>query len=487
MLTTDTSLGNSHRSGRGQEVLSHFTRQVYNMASTTIPTGPTNLDAPGEQTTSNDSPLQLAQFLSGLSPEQELNRTAAYIRNPPKYLEQVLGKDVFNERKNLLCLPEKFDKDIYGTGEHRDHFQQHIAKLFGREHGLFFVTGVQAQLAAVKIHCERAGNNRVAWHATSHLETAEEKAYDILYGLRRRLLGSSETANPTFEEIQEVLSLPEDQRPAVILLEIPNRELGCATYSFSELEKISSACRKAHVMLHCDGARIWEIEPYYQEHAGKTFADISNLFDTIYVSFYKGMRGATGAMLLCDDESFKADAEKWRRRAGGTAFTLFYEVIDCQRGFNENIGSFAAKWGKMQDIVQGILAATAKFKTANGDPVISFQIESPTCCQTRTVFQGYSREDLFAARDRVVGKMNVQVFHRLMPKKSLDEESTKSRPNGDAAKDSDTTPKQMNEEDHVHREMTEWMIVAPLMEVETKVFVDAYVALSEELVAGATS
>ncbi|KAK3055489.1 hypothetical protein LTR09_003409 [Extremus antarcticus] len=403
-------------------------------------------------------PLSLSQFATDLTPQQEFERTASYTKDPTAYLQKILGSETFDKRKVLLCLPEKIDKDIYGGGEHKAHFQQHVAKLLGKDHGLFFITGVQAQLAAMEVHCDRAGNNRVAWHITSHLESFEENAYDVLYGLERRLLGNDENENPTVEEIKEVLSLSEDQRPAAMVLEIPSRELGCKTYSFADLEAISSACREAGVKLHCDGARIWEIEPYYQETAGKTFADIGKLFDTVYVSFYKGLRGPAGAMLVCNDDSFISEAKKWQRRAGGTAFTLFYEVIDCERGYNENIGTFDAKWKKMTEIVDAIIPATASYKSRNGNPIISFLPEKPTCCQIRTIFQGYTADELVSARDRVVEKSNVMVFDRLWPKKPLDDDE--------------------------RRQSREWMVVQALLETETKVFVDAYVALCEELVAG---
>ena len=400
--------------------------------------------------TSNPRPLQLAQFLSGLTADQEFQRTADYARDPKKYLQNALGHETFDKRKDLLCIPDKVDKDIYGGGEHKTHFQQHIANLFGKSHGLFFLTGVQAQLAALKIHCDHANNNGVAWHITSHLEFAEGDAYDVLYGLNRRLIGSTEKENPTVEEIKEVLALPDDQRPAAIVIEIPNRVLGCKTFSFAELQTISSSCREAGVKFHGDGARIWEIEPYYQKTAGKTFADIADLFDSVYVSFYKGLRGASGAMLLSNDESVISVARKWQRRAGGNSFTLAYEVIDCERGYNENIGTFPEKWKKMRDVCEGVVSSTARFKTADGQPVVSFLSEEPTCCQTRTVFQGYTVDEMLAARDRVVEKTNVQVFERMPPKKS------------DAEKTNSDVPQEPGEVLD-RRQVMEWMIVPALV------------------------
>lgn len=184
-----------------------------------------------------------------------IQRTADYARDPKAYLQRTLGPETFLARQDLLSIPEKVDKDGYGSGKHKTAFEAHIAKLMGKPHGLFFLTGVQAQLSALKIHCDRKGNSRVAWHATAHLDEAEESSYRELYGLERRLVGGRRDALPTVEEIKDVLALPEAEKPAVLLVEIPNRTLGCATYTFGELEAISQACKAADVMLHCDGAR----------------------------------------------------------------------------------------------------------------------------------------------------------------------------------------------------------------------------------------
>ena len=456
-------------------------------------TGPKATEAPNRcdvvDGNANDKPkpISMSRFLDELSPTEQMKRLANYSKDPKTYLESFLGSETFQTRKDLLCIPDKVDKDVYGTGEHKAHFQQHIAKLIGKEHGLFFLTGVQAQLAAMKIHCERAGNNRVAWHVSSHLESAEENAYKELYGLERILLGSSKEELPTVGEIKEVLSLPSDQRPAAILVEIPNRTLGCKTYSFSELETISSACKEADVKFHCDGARLWEIEPYYQKTAGKTFPDIGRLFDSIYVSFYKGMRGAAGATLVHNEESFIKEAKMWQRRAGGNAFTLMYEVIDCERGYNENIGTFEAKWDKMTEIVDGVTAGTKKFQTSNGNQIVTFMPEKATCCQIRTVFQGYTIDELSAARDKVGEKKGVRVFERLFPKKTLDEQAQEDR-SSKKEESNDSKAKANGEcsraEEPDRRHIIEWMIVSGLLDVETEKLVGAYAALCEELMAG---
>lgn len=41
------------------------------------------------------------------------------------------------------------------------------------------------------------------------------------------------------------------------------------------------------ISFHCDGARLWEAQPFY----GEPFGDLCSSFDSVYVSFYKASVG----------------------------------------------------------------------------------------------------------------------------------------------------------------------------------------------------
>lgn len=421
---------------------------------------------------------QLCLFLPAMTAPELLQRTKDYASSPENYLKKVLGHEVFDERRDLLSLSDahnSIDRDIYGDGTHKSHFERHIAKLLNKDHGLFFLTGVQAQCIACKIYCEAASNNRVAWHQSSHLESAEQRAFESLYGLERTFLGSNPNELPTMADVKELTQLSKDKLPAVLLIEVPNRVLGCKTYTYDELVEISSLCKEAGVKLHMDGARLWEIESYYQQTAGKSFAELSELFDSVYVSFYKGLGGATGAMLCSKDDSFMSEAKTWQRRAGGNAFTLMFEVIDDERGYNENIGTFASKKAKMVEVVAGISEATSKFSSPDGQSIVSFVPPIPTCCQIHTHLHGYTAEQLYAARDKVQEKSGVQVFNRLRPKQTVDEMMKA------AAKENVKIGEQTETEEEAKHHFMEWMIRGETEGLDTSVFVDGWTALCEEL------
>ena len=419
-----------------------------------------------------------------VSPVQLLQDTLEYATSPKNFLVRRLGKDVVEERSQLLSIPEELvDTDTYGEGVHKQRFEQHIATLLGKKHGLFFITGIQAQLAAMKIHCDRAGNDRVAWHYRAHLEIAEEHAYAEVLRLKRTFVGKSPREVPTVADVKEITSLPEEERPAVMLLELPNRELGCRTYPYDDLVQISQLCKAANVKLHVDGARLWEIEPFYQ---GKSFADIAGLFDSVYVSFYKGLRGAVGAMLTSSDADFMEGAKTWQRRLGGNMVTSYSEIIDCERGYNLNIGTFHLKWQKMCSVASAIMEATKDYRTKDGKPIVYFDPQVPTCCQIHTHIQGVTAERLADARDEVEKKYGINVFPRTRPWLTLEEmdadwtlvkRGLKPLEEGAVTKQK---PKEDPEKDH---HFIEWMIRDGNLKIGDDVFAKGWEALCQLIAA----
>src|SRR4029453_12776628 len=82
------------------------------------------------------------------------------------------------------------------------------------------------------------------------------------------------------------------ERLAALLVELPAREIGGQLPTWDELNELSELARARGVHLHMDGARLWEAREAY---APRSLADICALFDSVYVSFYKGIGALAGA------------------------------------------------------------------------------------------------------------------------------------------------------------------------------------------------
>ncbi|HEX9056756.1 MAG TPA: beta-eliminating lyase-related protein, partial [Ktedonobacterales bacterium] len=219
--------------------------------------------------------------------------------------------------------------DRYGAGALITDFEHEVAGLLGKEAAVFMPSGTMAQQIALRIWSERRGTANVAFHPTCHLALHERKGYEYLHGLRGVLVGDPRRmiTLADLEALHEPL--------AALLLELPQREIGGQLPEWDDLWAQVIWARERDIALHMDGARLWESGPYYD----RTYAEIAGLFDTVYVSCYKGLGGIAGA-LLCGPEDFIAEARVWQRRHGGNLVSLYPLVLSARRGLRERLDRF---------------------------------------------------------------------------------------------------------------------------------------------------
>jgi threonine aldolase len=107
-----------------------------------------------------------------------------------------------------------------------------------------------------------------------------------------------------------------------------------------------------------DGARLWECTPYY----GKSLAEIVALFDSVYVSLYKGIGGLGGCCLAGEDD-LVAQARVWRQRHGGTLFALWPYAASA-------LGALRARLPKMPEYFAHALAIADALRGIDGVDVV---------------------------------------------------------------------------------------------------------------------
>jgi threonine aldolase len=202
--------------------------------------------------------------------------------------------------------------DEYGSGGVVTALETEVRELLGKPAAVFMPSGTMAQQIALRVHADRRGRRVVAFHPTCHLELHEDKAYQRLHGLVGRPLGDG-------RELMSLTDLEAVGEPlAALLVELPQREIGGRLPAWDNLVALVGSARERGAAVHLDGARLWESVPFY----ARPLSDIAGLFDSVYVSFYKGLGGLAGSMLLAEDDVV-AEAREWRRRHGGTLYQLW--------------------------------------------------------------------------------------------------------------------------------------------------------------------
>jgi threonine aldolase len=208
--------------------------------------------------------------------------------------------------------PDELSADIYGYGGTVAVLEEEVRQLLDKPAAVFMPSGTMIQQAALRIHADRRNSRVVAFHPTCHLELHEDKAYQRLHGLIGLTVGDR-------RELMKLSDLESIHEPiAALLIELPQREIGGLLPSWDDLVAQVSWAHGHGAAAHMDGARLWECAEFY----GRPHSEIAALFESVYVSFYKGMGGTAGGMLL-GDEDFIAEAREWRHRHGGTLFNLW--------------------------------------------------------------------------------------------------------------------------------------------------------------------
>lgn len=282
----------------------------------------------------------------------------------------------------LAALPDDLAADTYGDGGVVTELEEEVAALLGHEAALFLPTGTMAQGIALRLHAEDAGHGRVAMHATAHPLVHESDSLAMVHGLTPIHLGDAVRV-PTVDDLAAVTD-----PLAAVLVELPARELGGRLPAWDDLVALVQAIRDRGAAAHCDGARLWECEPAYERDA----AAIAGLFDSVYVSFYKGLGGIAGACLV-GDAPFVARAATWRHRMGGRPHGLWPEAASALAGLRSERPEMAAR-------LEHLRAVVAALADLPGVEVVPDPPEAALCrVLVRTTADDFREAALAVARD----------------------------------------------------------------------------------------
>ena len=202
--------------------------------------------------------------------------------------------------------------DRYGDGGVVTELEAEIAGLLGKPAAVFLPSGTMAQQAVLRVHADRRQRKTVIFHPMCHLDRHEGEAYQRLHGLTGRPAGDLDRLM-TINDLTAVGELA-----AALLIELPQRDLGGQQPAWEDLLAQVDWARGQGAAAHLDGARLWESAAGY----GKPPAEIAALFDTVYVSFYKGI-GALPGCCVAGPAGILAEVREWRQRMGGTLFGLW--------------------------------------------------------------------------------------------------------------------------------------------------------------------
>jgi threonine aldolase len=165
-----------------------------------------------------------------------------------------------------------------------------------------------------------SGENTKAYvQDTSHVYRDEADSAQSVFNKRLMPLAKDKTYF-TAEELKTAIETLKDFEVfgsgiGAVSIENPVRRTKGCFVPIDEIKKISEYCRANNIKLHLDGARIYMASAW----SGVSIKEYASYFDTIYISLYKYLGAAAGAV-LCGDKSVIDKMTHLIKIHGGTMF-----------------------------------------------------------------------------------------------------------------------------------------------------------------------
>ena len=226
-----------------------------------------------------------------------------------------------------------------------------MAALLGKEASVFMPSGTLANHLALRL-LARNGRRVLVQHE-SHLYNDEGDCAQQLSGLTLVPLAPGR-AGFTLDEATAAIAGPPDARVVMpvgaISIETPVRRMAGEAFDFAEMRRIAEFGRERDIGLHLDGARLL-IESVY---AGIAPAEYAGLFDTVYVSLYKYLNAAAGAILAGPAGLLDGLYHQRRMFGGGLPHVWPYAAMALHflDRFAERFAEAAAAFDKLLDALR---------------------------------------------------------------------------------------------------------------------------------------
>ena len=246
--------------------------------------------------------------------------------------------------------------DDYSCGGVVAELEAKMATLLGKEAAVFLPTGTLANHLAVRL-LARTGR-RVLVQAESHLWNDEGDCAQTLSGLTLVPLAPGR-ATVSLAEIQTAVAGAPEMRVAVpvgvISIETPVRRVAGQAFDPKELAAISGFARERGIGLHLDGARLL-LEAAYTGIAPAA------LFDTVYVSLWKYLNAANGA-ILAGPRNLLDGLYHQRRMFGGSLPRAWPDAAVALH----YLDGFSDRFGRAVEVAKALFAALHDHKRISID------------------------------------------------------------------------------------------------------------------------
>lgn len=205
-----------------------------------------------------------------------------------------VGDSVYDEDVDTIQLEEK------------------VAKIAGKEAGLFCVSGTLSNQIALRTHLVQPPHRILCdWRAHVYMHEAGGLAT-----LSQAMVSPVCPSNGLYLTLEDVIAnfIPDDEDIHMAPTRVVSLEntIHGIIMPLDEIKKISSWCNEMGVKLHLDGARLWNASV----ETGISMKEYCSYFDSVSLCLSKSLGAPIGSVLV-GDRSFLKKANHFKKQNGG--------------------------------------------------------------------------------------------------------------------------------------------------------------------------
>lgn len=205
------------------------------------------------------------------------------------------------------------DDDVLGSDPTADQLQHQVAKVMGKEAGLFVASGTMGNLISVLVHCEVRGSE-VILGSDSHIHLYENGGISTIGHVHPRVVPNKEDGTMDLRKIEASIRCAELLYPTTRLICIENTHANsggrCITADYTD--KLGELAKSYGLKLHVDGARIFNASTAL----GVPVSQLVSAADSVSVCLSKGLGAPVGSVIV-GSQAFIEKAKRLRKTLGG--------------------------------------------------------------------------------------------------------------------------------------------------------------------------
>lgn len=239
--------------------------------------------------------------------------------------------------------------DVFGDDPTVNRLEQRVAEMLGMEAALYVPSGTMSNQLAVNVHTQPG--DELLCDLNCHIYNYEAGGPAVLSGVTCRTL-DGDFGILDLSQLEDKIRNPDDPhlvRTRLVCLENTHNRGGGRIYPIEKIEAISQWARKNGLIMHLDGARLWNAIVA----TGIAAKEWAKHFDTVSVCFSKGL-GAPVGSALAGPKAVIAEARRKRKLLGGGMRQAGIIAAACIHAIDHHIDRLADDHRNAQILAQAI-------------------------------------------------------------------------------------------------------------------------------------